>query len=320
MNYFVTGGAGFIGSSLVTRLLERRHRVTVYDNLSSGRYEFIRDHAGKRGFKFIKADLLNLKKLKASIRGAGFVFHLAANPDIRHGIKYTDTDLKQNTLVTFNVLEAMRSASVKKIAFSSSSVVYGEAKKLPIPEDYGPLAPISLYGASKLACEGLISAYCGTFGLQAWIFRFANVVGPRLTHGVIYDLAQKLRRNKKVLEVLGNGMQKKSYLYIDDCLDAMLLAIKKSKERINIFNLGIGDWTRVSEIARLLLQLAGLKETRIRYTGGERGWPGDVPRFLLDASKLAALGWKPRYTSRQALKKAIEEHLNAGGHPGGRSR
>ena len=320
MKYFVTGGAGFVGSFLVEKLLARRHNVTVYDNLSSGKYEFIRHHAPKRNFRFIKADLLDLKKLKAAVRGADFVFHLAANPDIRHGIKFTDTDLKQNTLVTFNVLEAMRSARISKIAFSSSSVVYGEAKKLPIPENYGPLMPISLYGASKLACEGLISAYCGTFGFQGWIFRFANLVGPRMTHGIIYDLTEKLRRDKKKLKVLGDGRQKKSYLYVDDCIDAMLLAIRKSRERTNIFNLGSGDWMRVSGIAQALLRLAGLKETKIVYTGGDRGWPGDVPRFLLDVGKLSRLGWKARYNSKEAITKAIEEHLNAGGNTRRRPR
>jgi len=320
MHYFVTGGAGFVGSFLVEKLLARRHHVTVYDNLSSGKYEFIRHHTEKHNFKFIKSDLLDSKKLKAAVRGADFVFHLAANPDIRHGIKFTDTDLKQNTLVTFNVLEAMRSARISKIAFSSSSVVYGEARKLPIPEDYGPLVPISLYGASKLACEGLVSAYCGTFGFQGWIFRFANVVGPRMTHGIICDLTEKLRRDKKKLKVLGDGRQKKSYLYVTDCIDAILLAIRKSKENVNIFNFGSGDWIRVSEIAKTLLRLAGLKETKIVYTGGERGWPGDVPRFLLDVGKLSRLGWKARYNSKEAVKKAIEEHLNAGGNTGGRSR
>lgn len=305
MKYFVTGGAGFIGSRLVEKLLGRKHSVTVYDNLSSGKKAFIEEHLQNKKFKFIQADLLDLKKLKKSIKGADFVFHLAANPDIRHGIKYTDTDLKQNTIVTYNVLEAMRCAGIKKIAFSSSSVVYGEPTIIPTPEDYGPLVPVSLYGASKLACEGLITAYAHTFDMRAWIFRLANVVGRRSTHGIIVDFINKLKKNPKELEILGNGRQNKSFLSAGECIEGILYGVTHSRERVNIFNLGGRDQINATKIARILVEESGLKEVRFRYTGGKRGWKGDVSVMNLAVDKMKRLGWEAKKGSEEAVRSAI---------------
>ncbi|MFH1386998.1 MAG: NAD-dependent epimerase/dehydratase family protein [bacterium] len=306
---FVTGGAGFIGSQLVDRLVEEGASVTVYDDLSSGKKEFIAQHLGKASFQFIQADLLDLPKLIAGVKGYDLVFHLAANPDIRLGLKYTDTDLKQSTIVTYNVLEAMRLGGVKEIAFSSTSTIYGEPTVMPTPENYGPLLPISLYGASKLACEALCTSFAHSFGLKCWIFRFANIVGGRGTHGIIYDFIGKLQKNSQELEVLGDGKQTKSYLLVDDCIDAMLYVYGKSKEQFNLYNLGTGDQTELALLAQIMVERSGLKNVHIKYTGGERGWPGDVPQMLLSVDKVNQLGWKAKYNSRQAIEIAVERML-----------
>ncbi|MFH1386291.1 MAG: NAD-dependent epimerase/dehydratase family protein, partial [bacterium] len=228
---------------------------------------------------------------------------------IRLGLKYTETDLKQNTIVTYNVLEAMRLGGVKEIAFSSTSTIYGEPTVMPTPENYGPLLPISLYGASKLACEALCASFAHCFGLKCWIFRFANIVGGRGTHGIIYDFLDKLKKNNKELEVLGNGKQLKSYLLVDDCIEAMLYVYANSKEQFNLFNLGAGDQMEVALLAQILVERSGLKNVRIKYTGSERGWPGDVPQMSLSVEKVNQLGWKAKYNSRQAIEIAIERML-----------
>ncbi len=304
MRHFVTGGAGFIGSHLIDRLVGERQEVTVYDNLSSGRLEFISHHIGRGGFRFIRGDLLDPAALKEAVPGHDIVHHLAANPDIRLGTTAPETDLRQGVLATFNLLEAMREAGVRRIAFSSSSVVYGEAEVIPTAEDYGPLKPISIYGASKLGAEGLITAYCHTFDMQSWIFRFANVVGERSTHGVIFDFMKKLRANPKELEVLGDGSQRKAYLLVQDCVDAMLHVISRARDDVNIYNLGCEDQVRVSRIAEIVLEEMGLKGARIRYTGGDRGWRGDVREMLLSIERLKAIGWRPRTTSEEAVRAA----------------
>jgi UDP-glucose 4-epimerase len=303
---FITGGAGFIGSHLVDKITRKGWQVTIYDNLSSGKKEFLRQHIGKNYFKFIKADLSNLPKLIKSMEKHDLVFHLAANPDIRYGIKYTDIDLKQNTIVTYNVLEAMRINNVKDIILTSTSTVYGEPKVMPTPEGYGPLFPISLYGASKLACEALCTSFAHTFGMKCWIFRFANIVGSRGTHGLIFDFINKLKNNSKKLEILGNGKQAKSYLLVDDCVEAMLYAYLHSKDQFNVYNLGCNDQIDITTIAKLLVRKAGLKNVKFVFTGGKRGWPGDVPQMFLAVNKINNLGWKSKNNSRQAVEIAIE--------------
>ena len=313
MRHFVTGGAGFIGSHLVDRLMgDPRFSVTVFDNLSSGKEEFIARHAGKKNFKFVKGDLLDEKALAGAMLGHDFVHHFAANPDVRLGTSSPSTDLRQGTLATFNVLEAMRAAKILKLAFSSSSVVYGEATRIPTPEDYGPLVPISMYGAAKLAAEGLISAYSHTFEMQCWIFRFANVIGARSTHGVIFDFINKLRRDSTQMEILGNGKQRKAYLLVDDCVDAMLYVIGHANEPVNIFNLGCEDTVNVVRIAELLVGEMGLGDVKFRFTGGERGWKGDVRTMQLAIEKLKALGWRPKTTSEEAVRAAIRAGLEVG--------
>jgi len=299
----VTGGAGFIGSHLVDRLIKKGNRVIVLDNLSSGRKEFIQQHLKNPSFKFIKNDLLT-DSFNACFRDVNEVWHLAANPDVRAALKNPKVDLEQNILVTYNVLEAMRLNTVKKIIFTSTSTIYGEAKKIPTPEDYAPLIPISLYGATKLACEGLISAYCHTSDLEAVIFRLANIVGPRSTHGVVYDFFNKLNKNPNELEILGDGNQKKSYLYMDDCINAMLIGAKNAKERVDIFNIGAEDWIRAEKIAKIVCEEMKLNP-KFRFTGGKRGWKGDVPLMRLDISRIKKLGWKPECGCEEALRKSI---------------
>jgi len=306
--YFVTGGAGFIGSHLVDRLVETG-TVTVYDNLSSGRLEFIEHHRGNSNFRFIKGDLLDLDTLKQAVGGHDVVFHLAANPDIRAGSDKTDLDLEQGTVATYNLLEAMRLNKIKKLLFASSGTVYGEAATA-VSEDAGPLLPISLYGASKLAAEGLISAFCHLFDMQAWIFRFANVVGARSSHGVIFDFINKLKRNPKQLEILGDGTQRKPYLYIDDCIDGMLFALEHCHEGVNVLNLGSDSSTAVTSIAAMLVDAMDLTGVKFSYTGGERGWKGDVPQVRFDITKMKNLGWKPRYSSDEVVAKAVKDVLD----------
>lgn len=309
MRYFISGGAGFIGSHLVDRLVSMGE-VTVYDNLSSGKTEFIKHHLSRDNFHFIQADLLELDALKKAIKDHEVVFHLAANPEARAGIEDTYLDLRQGTLTTYNVLEAMRVNEIKKIIFASSSTVYGETRVKSITEDYGPLVPISLYGASKLASEGLVTAFSHTFGMQAWIFRFANVVGPRATHGVIFDFISKLKQNAAELEILGDGNQKKPYIHVDDCVEGFLYGFLHSTNQLNLFNLGCSTVTSVSNIARIIVEEMGLNNVKFKYTGGERGWPGDVPHYRLDPSRMGRLGWKPRYTSDEAVRRGIRDILD----------
>ena len=310
MKAFVTGGAGFIGSHLVDTLIDRGHTVTVYDNLSSGDTQFIHHHLKEPGFTFITEDLLNLPELKRALTGHDMVFHMAANPHVRLGETHTDLDLRQGVIATYNVLESMRLQGIKKIVFSSSSVVYGETTVPSLPETYGPTLPISFYGAGKLGAEGLISAFCGTFEFQAWIYRFANIVGLRSTHGVITDFIEKLKKNPKELEILGDGKQQKPYLYVLDCVHAMLFGFEHAHESLNLFNISCDTNTTVTRIAEIVVEEMGLQHVKFVYTGGKRGWKGDVPRFQLDAKKINTLGWKTKYASDDAVRKAIKEVLN----------
>jgi len=307
--HLVTGGAGFIGSHLVDRLVSMGERVRVIDNLSSGRIDFIERHVGD-SVEVVIADLLDLNKLTDAMEGITTVHHLAANPDIRLGTKVTDTDLKQGTIATYNVLESMRKNGVGRISFSSSSAVYGEVETMPTPESYGPTLPISLYGASKLASESLISAWAGTFGATAWIHRFANIVGPRGTHGVIYDFIHKLQRDRGVLEVLGNGLQEKSYMDVEDTVNGMLHVIDSSDEGVALYNLGTNETVSVSRIAEIVVEASGIGGVDIRYTGGDRGWPGDVPRTWLDVGRLDSLGFESKRSSEDAIRRCAESLID----------
>lgn len=302
----VTGGAGFIGSYLVDRLTEKGDIITVFDNLSSGKIGFIEKHLENPDFTLIKGDLLDYNEIERACGDIDFIFHVAANPDVRLGASNTKVHFDQNILATYNLLEAMRKNGVKKILFTSTSTIYGEAHIMPTPENYGPLIPISLYGASKLACEALITSYSHTFDMQAWVFRFANIVGPRSTHGIIVDFIRKLRENPAQLEILGDGKQEKSYLHVSECVDAILFAIEKSKEDVNIFNIGSEDTISATKIGKIIVEEMRLSGVKFIYTGGNRGWRGDVPRMRLDIEKLKAIGWKPVCTSERSVRETIK--------------
>jgi len=298
----ITGGAGFIGSHLVDHFMKKGNKVIVFDNLSSGKKEFIENHLENPDFTLIEGDLLDQDVIEEACKGIDLVCHVAANPDVRLGASDTRVHLDQNILATYNLLEAMRKNHIKKIAFTSTSTVYGEASIIPTPEDYGPLTPISLYGASKLACEALITSYSHTFDMQAWIFRFANIVGPRSTHGITVDFIQKLQKNSDMLEILGDGKQEKSYLHVSECVEAILFLIENSDEKVNIFNIGSEDTISATEIGKLVMEEMGLSNVKITYTGGNRGWKGDVPRMRLGIEKMKNLGWKPVYTSERSVR------------------
>lgn len=303
----VTGGAGFIGSHLVDRLL-KENDVTVFDNFSSGRMEHVAHHLDNPNFHLLKADLLDCSSLSDAVSEKDMVYHLAANPDVRLGAKDTRVHLMQNVMATYNILEAMRDNGVRKIAFTSTSTVYGEAGIVPTPENYGPLLPISLYGASKLACEALISSYCHTFEIKSWIYRFANIVGERGTHGVIVDFMKKLQANNRELEILGSGKQQKSYLGVKDCISAMLHCVKSSANDVNVFNIGSEDSLDVTGIADIIVDMMDLSGVQYRYTGGidGRGWRGDVKVMQLSIEKIKQLGWKPSGGSREAIVEAVQ--------------
>lgn len=302
----VTGGAGAIGAVLVRTLLARGLEVRVIDNLSSGSLQNLGSATLEPGFRFVRLDVTRPEEIAGAFRGAEDVWHLAANPDIRRGTANPRVDFDQGILSTFNVLDAARSAGVKRVLFSSSSVVYGSPNRFPTPEDYGPLRPESNYGAAKLASEALVSAFAHSYGLRAWIFRFANVVGPGMTHGVLYDLLLKLKRNPHDLEVLGDGRQAKSYLRTEECVGGMLVALERATETVNVLNLGAADRISVRDIARLVVSAVGTP-TEIHFTGGERGWTGDIPQQLLAIDRIRALGWSPTLTSAEAVSKTIPE-------------
>lgn len=314
MKYFITGGAGFIGSHMAGRLIAD-HQVTVYDNLSSGQMGFIAPHLDQPNFRFIRGEVGDLQKLTAALDGHDAVCHFASNPDIARGAVETDLDLRQGALLTYNVLEAMRNTTVKEIIFASGSGIYGDLGQTAAAEDYGPLLPISMYGAAKLAGEALVSAFCHLFDLRGYVFRFANVVGARQTHGVGYDFIRKLGRDPSRLEILGDGSQSKSYIHVSDVVEAMLLVQAKAEERVNIFNVATDDYIEVAEIAGLVIEEMGLKGVVCRYSGGDRGWKGDVPVVRFNLSKIHRLGWQAKYTSREAMRKAVRDMLSGGGKP-----
>ena len=301
----VTGCAGFIGSNLVDHLLSIGYKVIGVDNFSTGQRRFLDLALSNSNFNLLEVDLLDLDSLKSSFYGGDLVFHLAANADVRFGTDHPQKDLEQNTIATHNVLEAMRSNGIKKIAFSSTGSVYGESPIIPTPED-GPF-PIqtSLYGASKAACEGLISAYCEGFGFQSWIFRFVSILGERYTHGHIFDFYQKLKKDPASLVVLGNGKQRKSYLYVQDCIDAIMLAVESADEKVNIFNLGVDGYVKVDDSIGWICQELGVSP-RLEYSGGDRGWIGDNPFIFLDTKKIQALGWKPKFDIEQGVIRTVQ--------------
>ena len=305
MKYFITGCAGFIGSTLVDRLLRDGHQITGIDNFSTGQRSFLVNAIAHPNFCLHEIDLLDLDSLKQTLAGGDAVFHLSANADVRFGTDHPRRDLEQNTIATYNVLEAMRTNGIRKIAFSSTGSVYGEAPVVPTPED-GPF-PIqtSLYGASKAACEGLIAAYCEGFGFQSWIFRFVSILGERYTHGHVFDFYQKLKVNPGRLTVLGNGKQRKSYLYVQDCIDAILLAMDRANDKVNILNLGVDGYCEVNDSIGWICEELGLKPT-LEYSGGDRGWIGDNPFIFLETQKIQALGWKPKFGIREGVIKTVE--------------
>ena len=305
MYKLVTGGAGFIGSHLVDEIMRSGYPVKVYDNLSSGNLKNIREWMDKDDFEFIEGDLLDLEKLKEAVDNCDVIYHLAANPEVDAKKSSPEIHFNQNIKATYNLLEAIKNAGhVKRLIFTSSSTIYGDVDVFPTPENYGPLKPISLYGASKLACEALISAYTSIYGFKSEIFRLANVVGPRSDHGVIFDFLNKLKKNPKRLEILGDGSQSKSYLYVSDCVNGLLLT-KKAEEAVSIFNIGSADQINVLEIAQIIKEVTGNTEAELRLTGGVnggRGWKGDVKFMHLDMNRLKRLGWEPRYNSAEAVQ------------------
>ena len=303
--YIVTGAAGFIGSNLVDRLLLDGHLVTGIDNFSTGRKKFLESAFSSANFSFKEVDLLDFAGLSDSFQDGEIVFHLAANADVRHGTDHPRKDLEQNTFATYNVLEAMRSKSIKKIVFSSTGSVYGEAPVIPTPENCPFPIQTSLYGASKLAGEGLIAAYCEGFGFQASIFRFVSILGERYSHGHIFDFYQKLKKDPSKLLILGNGHQKKSYLYIKDCIEAIMTVVKRQEKGVNIYNFGVNEYCEVLDSVGWICEYLGLSPT-LEFTGGERGWIGDNPFILLDTVKINGLGWVPKSTIKEGVLKTLQ--------------
>ncbi len=305
MQFFITGCAGFIGSNLTDRLLSDGHSVIGYDNFSTGQRAFLDSAQKSSHFSLVQGDTLDLSTLTPAMHGCDFVFHFAANADVRFGTEHTRRDLEQNTIATYNVLEAMRANGIKRIAFSSTGSVYGEAAVIPTPEDSPFPIQTSLYAASKLAGESLISAYCEGFGFQSWIFRFVSILGKRYTHGHVFDFYKQLKDDPTQLRVLGNGKQRKSYLHIEDCLDAMLVAMGKANEKVNIFNLGVDAYCEVNDSIGWISKTLGVTP-KLNYTGGERGWIGDNPFIFLETKKIRSLGWVPKHSIPEGVVKTVE--------------
>jgi UDP-glucose 4-epimerase len=302
---FITGAAGFVGSNLTDRLLALGHDVVGFDNFSTGRTQFLANALKNPRFRLHRADLLDLEALSAAMAGADFVYHLASNADVRFGVHHPRKDLEQNTIGTWNVLEAMRTNNVGRIAFSSSGSVYGEPEVFPTPEGCAFPVQTSLYGASKLAAEGFIEAYAEGFGMQSWIFRFVSLLGPRYSHGHIVDFYRQLRAHPDVLNVLGDGRQRKSFLYVEDCIDAILVATGQASAKVNIFNVGADQACEVNDSIAWICGHLGVSP-RLNYSGGERGWIGDSPLILLDCSRIRSLGWRPTLSIQQAVVRTVE--------------
>jgi len=302
---FVTGAAGFIGSTLADRLLEAGDEVVAFDNFSTGQEEFIAAARKNPRYRLIRADLLDLDALRTAMAGSEAVFHLAANADVRFGTDHPRRDLEQNAIATWNVLEAMRNLGIRRIAFASTGSIYGEASVIPTPEDCQFPVQTSLYGASKLAAEGLIEAYCEGFGMESCIFRFVSIMGERYTHGHVFDFYKQLLVNPDELRVLGDGTQRKSYLYVQDCVDAILLAMERAAARVSIFNLGTDEYCRVTDSIGWIAKRLGLHPT-LHFTGGDRGWIGDNPFIFLDCSRMRALGWRPKLSIQESVIRTLD--------------
>ncbi len=305
MRAFVTGAAGFIGSTLVDRLLLAGHEVVGFDNLSTGRIEFLEIALRSARFRLVRGDVLDYPSLEAAMAGCDTVFHLAANADVRFGTQHPRRDLEQNTIATSNVLEAMRLNGVPRIAFASTGSVYGEAQVIPTPEDAPMPVQTSLYGASKIGAEGLISAYAEGFGMKACIFRFVSILGERYTHGHVFDFYQKLQEDPANLRILGNGHQKKSYLYVQDCVSAILIALERAAGKVNVFNLGTDEYCEVNDSVGWICEHLNVRP-QLSYAGGDRGWIGDNPFIFLDCSRIRALGWRPELTIREGVIRTLE--------------
>jgi len=302
---FVTGAAGFIGSNLVDRLLAAGFSVTGFDNFSTGLREFLAGALKHPEFKLAEGDILDVPALTAAMAGCDIVFHLSANADVRFGLEHPRKDLEQNTIATFNVLEAMRGNGIRDIVFSSTGSIYGEAEIIPTPETAPFPIQTSLYGASKLACEGLIMAYCEGYDLRAWIFRFVSILGERYTHGHVFDFYRKLLADPTRLDVLGDGKQQKSYLYVQDCCDAILFALERPQQKIHIYNLGTSEYCRVNDSIGWITGYLGVTPT-LAYSGGSRGWVGDNKFIFLDTARIATLGWKPKLTIREGIIRTVD--------------
>ena len=306
MRPFVTGAAGFIGSNLVDRLLELGHTVVGFDNLSTGQRRFLEPALRHPEFQLVEGDTLEADDLARAMTGADTVYHLAANADVRFGTQHPRKDLEQNTIATFNVLEAMRANGIKRIAFSSTGSIYGEPDVFPTPETAPFPVQTSLYGASKLAGEGLIQAYCEGYGFEGFIFRFVSILGERYSHGHVFDFYKSLRANPRELRVLGNGLQRKSYLYVQDCIDAILAVMRRGEPgKTRIFNLGTDEYCQVNDSIGWITAHLGISP-KLHYTGGERGWVGDSPFIFLDTARVRSLGWRPKLTIRQGIIRTLE--------------
>jgi UDP-glucose 4-epimerase len=306
MSIVVTGGAGFIGSHLVDKLVKLGFSVKILDNLSSGSLENIKHLLARKNIEFIHIDIKNYEELKKALRNVETIFHFAANPEVRVSTINPEVHFKENIVATFNVLEASRTSEVREIVFASSSSVYGEADNIPVPEE-APVKPVSVYGASKASCENLLHAYSVLYGLKTLVLRYANIVGPRLRHGIIYDLLIKLTRNKSELEVLGDGEQIRSYLHVRDAINATLIAWKYIKERYMVLNIGNKDWISVKDVVNIVLRETGLRGIKVIYKPILHGigWLGDVKRIALDVKRIESLGWKPTMSSENAVADTV---------------